>query len=141
MKQIVLDTNVLISGLLSPVNPPGQIIDRLRRERIQLTLDDRIFAEYSKVVWRPKFDRFIHSEEREWILDYIFNHSKRLVAEISINNLPDPNDAPFLEVAATAQVPLVTGNIKHYPKEKRRGVKVLSPAEYIVSLDGESRFR
>lgn len=77
MKNIVLDTNVLVSGLLSPDNPPGQIIDRLRRERIQLTLDDRIFAEYSKVVWRPKFDRFIHPEEREWILDYILCLSER----------------------------------------------------------------
>jgi putative PIN family toxin of toxin-antitoxin system len=132
VKRVVLDTNVLISGLLSPDNPPGQIIDGLRRERIQLTLDDRIFAEYSKVIWRPKFDRFIQPEEREWILDYIFNHSQRLVSEISVNNLPDPKDAAFLEIAATAQVPLVTGNLKHYPNEKRRGVKVLSPAEYIL---------
>lgn len=97
MRQIVLDKNVLVSGLLSPSNPPGQIIDRLRREQIQLTVDDRIFAEYSKVVWRPKFDPFIQPEEREWILDYIFNHSKRLVAEISVNDLPDHKDSAFLE--------------------------------------------
>ena len=29
---------------------------------------------------------------------------------------------------------LVTGNQKHYPKEKRRGVQVLSPADYILCL-------
>ncbi len=131
MKQIVLDTNVLVSGLLSAANPPGRILDQLRNGQIQLVVDDRIFAEYGNVLRRPKFERFIRPEEREWILDHIFNHSERIVAKFHFTNLPDPFDAPFLEVAATAKVPLITGNLKHFPKNKRRKVEVLSPAEYL----------
>lgn len=45
--------------------------------------------------------------------------------------LPDRSDEPFLEVALAAGVPLVTGNLRHYPPKLRRGVEVLSPAEYV----------
>ena len=64
MIKIVLDTNVLVTGWLSPSNPPGRIIDALRTEQIQLVLDDRIFLEYGEVLRRPKFERFIRQEER-----------------------------------------------------------------------------
>ena len=131
MTRIVLDANVLIPGLLSPSNPPGRIADQLRVGQIQLVLNDRIFAEYGNVLRRPKFEPYIRPEEREWILDYIFNSSERIVTKFNFTNLPNPFDAPFLEIAATAQVPLVTGNLKHFPKNKRRKVEVLSPAEYL----------
>lgn len=131
MRQIVLDTNVLVSGLLSPRNAPGRIIDALRTEQIQLVIDDRIFLEYGEVLRRPKFEQFIRPEEREWILDYIFHSALRVTSMCHFTDLPDPYDACFLEVAATAKVPLITGNLKHFPKDKRREVEVLSPAEYI----------
>jgi len=43
--KIVLDTNVLISGMLNPSGPPGRIVDFLRTEVLQLAVDDRILAE------------------------------------------------------------------------------------------------
>ena len=131
MKQIVLDTNVLVSGLLSPINPRGRILDLLRAEQVQLVSDDRIFLEYGEVLRRPEFERFITREEREWILDYIFNSSLRITSTFHFMDLPDPHDACFLEVAATCEVPLISGNLKHFPKNKRRTVQVLSPAEFI----------
>jgi putative PIN family toxin of toxin-antitoxin system len=131
VRQIVLDTNLLVSGVLSPSNAPGRIIDALRTEQIQLVIDDRIFLEYGEVLRRPKFERFIRSEEREWILDYIFNSALRVTSMYHFADLPDPYDACFLEVAATAKVPLITGNLKHFPKDKRREVEVLSPAALI----------
>jgi predicted nucleic acid-binding protein len=49
--------------------------------------------------------------------------------------LPDPGDAPFLEVAVSSEAHcLVTGNIKHFPRGCRSGVKVLFEfAEFCVS--------
>lgn len=130
MIKIVLDTNVLVSGWLSPSNPPGRIIDALRTEQIQLVLDDRIFLEYGEVLRRPKFERFIRQEEREWILDYIFHSAQRITSTFTFPDLPDPYDACLLEVAATANVQLVTGNLKHFPKNQRHNVVVLSPSEF-----------
>jgi predicted nucleic acid-binding protein len=43
--RIVLDTNVLVSGLLSPHGPPGRIFDLLLGGKLTLVFDDRLLAE------------------------------------------------------------------------------------------------
>ena len=54
------------------------------------------------------------------------------VAEQTNLSLPDPDDEPFLAVALTASADfLVTGNSAHYPRDKRRGCAVLTPAEFM----------
>ncbi len=53
--KIVLDTNVLISGILKPSGPPGRIVDLLRSGVLQLVVDDRILAEYTDVLRRDYF--------------------------------------------------------------------------------------
>jgi len=46
--------------------------------------------------------------------------------------LPDPDDEPFLGVALAGRVAyLVTGNLAHYPAERRKGCVVVSPAEFM----------
>ncbi len=131
MKQIVLDTNVLVSGLISSKGAPGRILDALRIGVIQLALDDRIFSEYRDVLHRPHFADYFTEWERDRVLEYIYHESLFSVCPIHISNLPDPNDACFLELAHFIQVPLVTGNLKHFPKNQRRNVTVLLPAEFL----------
>ena len=46
----VVDTNVLVSGLLSPFGPPGRIVDLLQAGGLRLAADDRIEAEYRDVL-------------------------------------------------------------------------------------------
>ena len=50
----VLDTNVLVSGLLSPFGPPGRLVDALLARHLRIASDDRIEAEYREVLARPK---------------------------------------------------------------------------------------
>ena len=51
----VLDTNVLVSGLLSPFGPPGRLVDALLARRLRLAFDDRIELEYREVLARSRF--------------------------------------------------------------------------------------
>jgi hypothetical protein len=44
--RIVLDTNVLVSGLYNPNSASGRIIDLILGARIQVLYADRILAEY-----------------------------------------------------------------------------------------------
>ena len=53
--------------------------------------------------------------------------------------LPDVDDLPWLEVAVAEGVPLVTGNIRTYPKRLRCGVEVLSPRQFLDRLRRETR--
>lgn len=53
--RIVVDTNVLVSGLLSPFGPPGSILGLIAAGRLILCHDARILAEYADVLHRPGF--------------------------------------------------------------------------------------
>ena len=131
MTEIVLDTNVLVSGMLTPGNPPGRIVDLLQARAIRLVVDDRILDEYANVLQRPYLAKYLTAPEIGWVLEFLRHASRPVVAESVIGDLPDPKDACFLEVALAAGIPLVTGNLKHFPPRKRRGITVYSPREFI----------
>ena len=129
--RIVLDTNVLISGMLNPSGPPGRIIDFLRTDVLQLVIDDRILAEYIDVIRRDYFLKYFSESDREDIIEYLSKDSHYSSSSVIVQNMPDEGDAPFLEMAVTENAPLVTGNVKHYPKQLRKGCIVLSPREFL----------
>ncbi|MDP2755681.1 MAG: putative toxin-antitoxin system toxin component, PIN family, partial [Nitrospirota bacterium] len=52
---IVLDTNVLVAGLLSPFGPCGEIVRMVSSGELILLFDARILSEYDEVLRRPKF--------------------------------------------------------------------------------------
>ena len=126
---IVLDTNVLVSGMINPTVPPGRIVDLLRSGILELAVDDRILLEYSEVIRRPFLSQYIKSVEADHIIEYLRGNSEYILSTRQINKLPDAGDVPFLEVALEAGVPLVTGNLQHYPPQKRHGVTIETPAD------------
>ena len=132
--KIVLDTNVLISGMLNPLAPPGRIVDLLRSGTLRLTVDDRILGEYTDVLRREYFLRYFGKSEREDIIEYFIRNSCYTLSSIVVNNLPDPGDVPFLEIALTAGVPLITGNLKHFPENATMGCVVVSPRHFIDEI-------
>ncbi len=130
MKNVVPDTNVLVSGLLNPFGPPGRILDLVLSGDLTLAYDDRILAEYRAVLAREKFD-FDPAPIAE-LIGYIEAQGQAVTAPVLDITLPDANDAPFLEVVVAARSDaLITGNLRHYPPASRRGVAVLSPSEFL----------
>ncbi len=128
---VVLDTNVLVAGLLSPFGPPGRILDLILSGDLGLAYDDRILAEYRDVLPRGKF-AFEPAAVNE-LLAYIEAEGRFTTAQPVRTKLPDADDLPFLEVARTSMADaLVTGNLRHYPAPARCGVTVLTPAEFMV---------
>lgn len=110
---LVLDTNVLISGLLSPHGPPGRIVDQVVAGTLRLAYDDRILQEYDSVIRRPRLRIDPALASRILHLIQILGHPV-LAPPLDVQ-LPDPDDLVFLEVAlAAGRVPLVTGNQKHF---------------------------
>ena len=127
--KIVLDTNVLVAGLLTPHGPPGRILDGLLTGDLVACLDDRILGEYREVLGRPKLG--IGAAKGEAILDYIETAGVQVVAPALDASLPDPEDRMFIEVAVAAGAEcVVTGNVRHFPAKGRQGVRVLTPREF-----------
>ncbi len=127
---MVLDTNVLVSGLINPHGYPGRIVDLLRVDVLEVVVDDRILAEYHDVLAREAFGRYFSKPDREAILDYLDNNALHIAPHLVLAPFPDPGDTPFLEVALSEDVPLVTGNASHFPPERRRNCEVFSPREF-----------
>ena len=128
--KIVLDTNVLVSGLLQPFGPSGQIVRLVASGGLVLCHDSRILAEYREVLLREKFH--FDPERVEILLEEIRTGGIPVSARPLAIRLPDPDDEPFLEIALSGGAQdLVTGNIKHYPADARHGVEVLSPRSFI----------
>jgi uncharacterized protein len=129
--KIVLDTNVLVSGLLSPFGVPGEIVRMIGSSEITLCVDARIFAEYEEVINRPRFK--FDANKTEALMDGIQNNSEIHPTTPLPHQLPDEDDAPFLAVSISSKAScLVTGNLKHYPANYREGVKVLTPVEFLA---------
>lgn len=135
---IVLDTNVLVAGLLSPFGPCGEIVRMVSSGELRLYFDARIFTEYEEVLNRPKFK--FDEDKVAALLDQI-EHRGRTVASLPLSHsLPDHDDEPFLEVAVAGKVAcIVTGNSIHFPAKLCKGVKVLSPSEFLSFYKKEQR--
>lgn len=135
--RIVLDTNVLVSGLLNPHGAPGRVLDLIVAGSVLLLWDDRILAEYDEVLARPKFG--FSARQVKPLIDYLrLSGESILAAPLELPrsaHVPDQFDLPFAEVAAAGQADvLVTGNPGHFSFLKLMGIEVSSPATFLGRL-------
>jgi putative PIN family toxin of toxin-antitoxin system len=128
---IVLDTNVLVSALLSPFGPAARILDLILAGDVRLAYDDRIMAEYRQVLARPKFS--FDPQAVADVLAYMNAEGEAVVARPLSVELPDPDDLAFLEVATQAGALLISGNLHHFPEEARGHTRVLTPRDFLVA--------
>ncbi|SMB91340.1 putative toxin-antitoxin system toxin component, PIN family [Thermanaeromonas toyohensis ToBE] len=128
--RIVLDTNVLVSGLLKPYSNAGMLLRMIVGGLVQVVYDARIISEYREVLRRPKFG--LSMAEVEAILSQIVAEGISVIAEPLKERLPYIDNEPFLEVAkAYPGSILVTGNKRHFPQEVCGNIIVLDPLEFL----------
>ena len=128
--RVVIDTNVLVSGLLSPFGGPAEIMRMIISGKLEVCYDARIIGEYEEVLNRSKF-----SIPNDCILDLLeyIKHSGCITAGDPLpEELPDKDDEPFLEIAIASKASyLITGNIRHYPLKLCQGVNVMNPSQFL----------
>jgi uncharacterized protein len=128
--RIVLDTNVLVSAMLSPFGPPARILSLVLTGDIVPCTDARILAEYDEVLHRPRFS--LDPEGLSAVLGQLRRHSLSVAAPPLPARLPDEDDHAFVEVGlAGGAVCLVTGNGAHFPHDRCLGLPVVTPGELL----------
>jgi putative PIN family toxin of toxin-antitoxin system len=130
--KVVLDTNVVVSGLLKGKGTCGQILRLALGGYLDLCADERILCEYEDVLPRPLFH--LLPEDVTNALALIRFRAERIIPAPLRVDLPDRSDLPFLETAAAANAILVTGNARHFPRHERAGVVVMTPRELLDFL-------
>jgi putative PIN family toxin of toxin-antitoxin system len=127
---IVLDTNVVVSALITPFGNAARILDLVISGDLKLLYDDRILTEYREVLLRKKFG--FAENDVDTLLEYIETEGLRITSTISNEPFLDKGDIPFLEVAVSGKADaLVTGNKRHFKVKSVRGLKILSPEEFL----------
>lgn len=119
-RHVVIDTNVLVSALLSSKEDSAtvQIVVKMLAGEITPLYSEDIINEYREVLKRPKFGFAI--ETIDYFLSAIEKYGILVEPVESDCVLPDINDVPFYEVILVkgeGGAYLVTGNIKHFPEK------------------------
>lgn len=132
MKQWVLDTNVVVSGLMNPHGHPALILNAVLDGRVKMVCDARILAEYRDVLSRPRLK--LAPDKVTAFLDGL--RAQMFVAPVSLPVTgPDPDDLIFVQAAlATAEKTIVTGDLAHFPPVILHGARVLTPAQAAAEL-------
>ena len=134
MTAAVFDTNVIISGVLSPDGSPGKLLNAILDGCCRPVVTDSILAEYETVLMRPKFQ--FPSTRILSVLDAI--RGCAVVAPFMPLNmagaLPDPDDMIFIEAAFSLKVPIITGNSRHFPASVARHIPILTPVAFLARL-------
>lgn len=129
MIRVVLDTNVIVSGLLVADGFPAAILDLALQGKINAALSHPILAEMDRVLRRPRFG--FEPRKIESFLALFQSRSKLVFPKKTLNICKDDSsDNRFLECAQTAEAEfLITGNKSHFPLRHRNTV-VATPREF-----------
>lgn len=133
---VVIDTNVLVSALLSKNNESAtvQLLERLLKLEVIPIYSDDIIQEYWEVLNRPKFK--FSQELVRWLLETIMKYGKSVETAPIDEVLPDKKDLPFYEVVMETREDhsyLVTGNLKHFPTRPY----IVTARQMLEILDGQ----
>jgi putative PIN family toxin of toxin-antitoxin system len=128
MLGVVIDTNVIVSALLSPGGSPAQVLTLALDGKIEIFYSQEIMAEYQEVLSRSKFG--FDGERIFLILEALSDLGVLTTTKISKTPMPDDKDRIFYDTAKAVGVLLVTGNLKHYPVEPF----VITPRELLEKI-------
>lgn len=115
---IVIDTNVFVSALLSSDNKSFYILEKVIDGTHTLYYNEEIIDEYKAVLSRKKFT--IDKTKISYLISFI-RLKGIYILEYKKNSIsfPDESDRVFYDIAMQSDAILITGNTKHFTKHKR----------------------
>jgi uncharacterized protein len=129
--RFVLDTNVIISAVLSPRSVPRQAFDLAFMQGIVLILESTI-AELNDVLHRPRFKRYISEAERSQFLAKYIRDAVLVEVTSVIVGCRDSKDNKFLELAVSGNAKcIITGDADLLVLHPFRNIFVVTPQSFI----------
>ncbi len=133
--RIVLDTNILISALLSPLGAPAKLLDAWERKRFTLVASGALIAELREVAGGPFFRARLRASAAELLAAGLRDFSFYCRDLPSGPIAPDPKDSYLLAMAEASQAEfLVTGDKELLALKHHKSTRILTPAAMIELL-------
>ena len=131
----VIDTNVVVSSLLSKTSNPGVIVSLVEKGTIIPLFNEEILNEYEDVLSRNKFpftEKTIDKTLRTFV-----NKGISLDRTETNEKFFDQDDVVFYEIVLTSNKEresyLITGNIRHFPKK----TFVVTPSQMLEIIESK----
>ncbi|MEO8149914.1 MAG: putative toxin-antitoxin system toxin component, PIN family [Bacteroidia bacterium] len=133
MQRIVIDTNIVVSSLLSQKGIPAKIInDLVLFEKVIICVSKEVLDEYEEVLSRDKFKAKIDfSVNAEILIDRIKQLSEKHNPQLMFDLISDKDDNMFLDLAFQCKADfIITGNTNDFTFSKFLKTKIVTPAIY-----------
>lgn len=134
--RVVLDTNVLISGILTANGTPGQILEIWRNRKFELLVSDYLFYEVVRVISYPRIRKNRNFAPEEF--EALFEAIRTLADWIQVGDEPDVPirdlaDRPILALAlhGNAQF-LVTGDNDLLTLDAFGDIRIITPSAFLA---------
>ena len=135
--RVVLDTNVVISGLINPQGPPGSILKALKDGRFILVTSQAINEEILEVMDRPRLrDKYGLADHMFDIAFILWERAEVIAKPPTVKASKDPDDNKFLEAALGGLAHyVVTGDIKDLLSlVEYEGIRIVSPEQFLTII-------
>ena len=131
-ERVVIDTNVLISGLFSTTSTPAKAVEKAAT-KAQLIVTMETLRELIEKLHSPKFDRYVRRERRDARLERVASLVEIIDVLQSIRASRDPKDDKFLEAAVNGRANvIVTSDRDLLDLHPFRGIAIVTPADYLT---------
>jgi len=138
MYSIVLDTNVIISALRSRRGASFAILRRIGQGWVPL-ISVPLILEYEAVGKREADRMKIPESTVEAVVRAFCFAGRETDVYFRLRPfLPDPGDEFLLELAVAGRADaIVTHNIRHFAGAEQFGIRVMTPREFLRTIEGE----
>ena len=133
--RIILDTNILLSALLSPMGAPAGILDAWERKVFTLAACEELIGELREVVSRPFFRARLRAGAGELLAAGIRDFSLFCRALPAGAAAPDPKDTYLLALAEAGDAEyLVTGDKRLLSLRRYKSTLIITAAAMVEIL-------
>ena len=130
-ERFVIDTNVVVSAVLSPRSVPRQAFDLAFAQGI-VFVSDSTLLEIEDVLRRPKFERYISERERLQFLAKFIREARLIEVTVAITDCRDPKDNKFLELAVSGEATsIISGDADLLVLHPFRDITIVTPQSFI----------
>lgn len=132
MQKLILDTNVIVSALISNSIPTKILYELVLTKKVKICLSEEVLAEYVAVLRRERFSKYPNFQAKADVVlsrlrevSFFFSTTKKIYV------LKDLSDNKFLELASASGADfLTTGNSQDFKISEFEKTRILSPTEY-----------
>ena len=131
----ILDTNVVVSGLLFDNSKPAIALQYIFQHG-EFLLSLELLEEIAEVLSRDKFKRYITNDEREEFLETLLERANLIEVVDTVEECRDPKDNHILELALSGEANIiVTGDKDLLVMNPFRNIEIMSVEQFLVILE------